>query len=96
MCVCACPPGWKEGWGGRTGQGQAVPQGEDDVVLIALRREVPRGLGGCPLGHTVTAFTNNKNSNTHRHQSGHGHSALDSEPPLRGTDGRRGARAAGG
>lgn len=57
-----------------------------DVVLIALRREMPKGLGGCPLGHRVTAFTNNKNSNTHCHQSGHSHSALDSEPPLLGTE----------
>lgn len=55
------------------------------MVLIALRREMSKGLGGCPLGHTVTAFTN-KNSNTHRHQSGHSHSALDSQPPLLGTE----------
>lgn len=56
-----------------------------DVVLTALKGEMPKkGLGGgCPLGHT--AVTNNKHSNnSHHHQSGHSHSALDLEEPLLG------------
>lgn len=75
----------REGRGGE-GQGRRSHRVRTDVVLIALRREMPKGLGGCPLGHRVTAFTNDKNSNTHRHQSGHSHSALDSGPPLLGTE----------
>lgn len=59
------------------------------MVLTALKGEMPKkGLGGgCPLGHT--AVTNNKNSNdTHHHQSGHSHSALDLEEPLLGWEER--------
>lgn len=59
-----------------------------DVVLTALKGEMPKkGLGGgCPLGHT--AVTNNKHSNnSHHHQSGHSHSALDLEEPLLGEGG---------
>lgn len=56
MCVCMCAhvrtPGWRD-WGG---EGQAVPRGEDRLVLTALRGEMPKeGLGGgCPLRHTAS------------------------------------------
>ena len=56
-----------------------------DVVLTALKGEMPKKRlgGGCPHGHT--AVTNNKNSdNTHHHHSGHIHLALDLEEPLQG------------
>ena len=55
------------------------------MVLTALKGEMPKKRlgGGCPHGHT--AVTNNKNSdNTHHHQSGHIHLALDLEEPLQG------------
>lgn len=69
----------------RKGRARRSHRVRTDVVLTALKGKMPmKGLGGgCPLGHT--AVTNNKNSNnTHHHQSGHGHSALDLEKPLVG------------
>lgn len=69
----------------RKGRARRSHRVRTDVVLTALKGEMPKkGLGGgCPLGHT--AVTNNKNSNnTHHHQSGHSHSALDLEEPLLG------------
>lgn len=70
---------------GRKGGARRSHRVRTDVVLTALKGEMPKkGLGGgCPLGHT--AVTNNKNSNnTHHHQSGHSHSALDLEEPVGG------------
>lgn len=69
----------------RKGRARRSHRVRTDVVLTALKGKMPtKGLGGgCPLGHT--AVTNNKNSNnTHHHQSGHRHSALDLEEPLVG------------
>lgn len=81
--MCAHVPQAGRAREGRGGQGQAVPQGEDRCGPDSSRRGDAHRAA---LSGTVTAFTN-KNSNTHRHQSGHGHSALDSEPPLLGTEG---------
>lgn len=72
----------------REGRGRRSHRARTDVVLTALRGDA-QGRAGRQLpsrAHSVTAFTNdNKNSyNTHRHQSGHSHSALDSEAPLLG------------
>lgn len=43
----------REGKGGE-GRGRRSHRVRTDVVLIALRREMPKGLGGCPLGHTAS------------------------------------------
>lgn len=80
MYVCVSQAGRN-----RKGRARRSHRVRTDVVLTALKGEMPKkGLGGgCPLGHT--AVTNNKNSNnTHHHQSGHSHSALDLEEPLLG------------
>lgn len=90
MCVRMSPR--LEGLG-RGGQGQAVPQGEDRCGPDSSQKGDAQRAGRLPSrAHRVTAFTNNKNSNTHRHQSGHSHSALDSEPPLLGTERGTGSR----
>lgn len=68
------------------------------MVLTTLRRET-QGRAGWRLpsrAHSVTAFTNdNKNNsyNTHHHQSGHSHSALDSEALTAGGREGQGRRA---
>lgn len=91
MCVCACarpharPPGWK-GWG--EGRGRRSHRVRIDKVLTALgggsAQKAGRQLPS--RAHSVTAFTNKNSNNTHRHQSGQSHSALDSEPPLLGAE----------
>lgn len=80
MCMCVSQAGRD-----RKGRARRSHKVRTDVVLTALKGEMPKkGLGGgCPLGHT--AVTNNKNTNdTHHHQSGHSHSALDLENPCWG------------
>lgn len=71
----------------RKGRARRSHSVRTDVVLTALKGEMPKkGLGGgCPLGHT--AVTNKNSDNTHHHQSGHSHSALDLEEPLLGEGG---------
>lgn len=84
VCVYVCV---SQAGRDRKGRARRSHRVRTDVVLTALKGEMPtRGLGGgCPLGHT--AVTNNKDSNnTHHHQSGHRHSALDLEEPLGGGD----------
>lgn len=85
VCVCVCV---SQAGRDRKGRARRSHRVRTDVVLTALKGEMPKkGLGGgCPLGHT--AVTNNKNSNnTHHHQSGHRHSALGLEEPLVGEGG---------
>lgn len=82
----------------REGRGRRSHRARTDVVLTARRGDA-QGRAGRRLpsrAHSVTAFTNNdKNNsyNTHRHQSGHSHSALDSEAPVAGAGEGQGQRA---
>lgn len=85
MCVCAhAHTRVPQAGRAREGRGRRSHRARTDVVLTTLRRERPKeGLGGgCPLGHTASQHsltTKNDSYNTHHHQSGHSHSALDSE-----------------
>lgn len=79
----------------REGRGRRSHRARTDVVLTALRGEMPKeGLGGLPSrAHSITAFTNdnkNNSNNTLCHQSGHSHSALDSEVPTAAVGAGRG------
>lgn len=86
VCVCTRVP---QAGRAREGRGRWSHRARTDVVLTALIGEMPKGgpAKAAILGiqrHSIHKQQQNNSNNTHLHQSGHSHSALESEAPTAG------------